>query len=154
MIRSGPLAFLKSILNNRLRKTLIKIPSEIRNLRKASSRILSALESYDVDEGRIFDIKLCIEEAVRNAMVHGNCLDKKKIVKIICRIDGDALRIEVEDEGPGFDHTASADPTAAPNILKNSGRGVYLIRKLMDKVEYNDKGNKITMTKILNQRGI
>ena len=150
MIKLDPLAFLKSILNPSSGKALIKIPSEIRFLRKASSKILSALEGYNVDEGRIFDIKLCIEEAVRNAMVHGNHFDKKKIVKIVYWIDGDALHIEVGDEGPGFDHAASADPTDAPNILKNSGRGVYLIRKLMDKVEYNDKGNRITMTKMLN----
>ncbi len=153
MIKLDPLAFIKSILSSPSGKVSIKIPSEIKYLRKASSKILSALEGRNVDEGRIFDIKLCIEEAVRNAMVHGNHFNKQKIVKIMYWIGGDTLHIEVEDEGSGFEHAAIVDPTDPTNITKNSGRGVYLIRKLMDKVEYNDKGNKVTMTKILNQRG-
>ena len=154
MIKLDPLAFLKSILNGRSGKNFIKVPSEIKYLRNASYRIMSALGGYDLDEGIVFDIRLCIEEAVRNAMVHGNQFDKRKAVRIVYWVDEGALHIEIEDEGAGFDHAASADPTIAPNLLKNSGRGVYLIGKLMDKVEYNDKGNKITMIKRLNRGGI
>jgi serine/threonine-protein kinase RsbW len=148
MIKLDPWAFLKN-LKDTSKKTLIKVPSETRYIRKVSSRILSGLDRYNVDEGRIFDIRLCIEEAVRNAMVHGNNSDKALSVKTIYWVDGDAVNIEVEDEGRGFDCAKVADPTAETNILKNSGRGVYLIKKLMDKVEYNDKGNKITMIKKL-----
>lgn len=130
-------------------KILIKVPSENRYIRKVSSRILSGIAGYNVDEGKLFDVKLCIEEAVRNAIVHGNCSDKRLSVKTVYWVDGGALNIEVEDEGPGFDRAGVADPTLEPHILKNSGRGVYLIKKLMDKVEYNEKGNKVTMVKKL-----
>lgn len=148
MTKSDPLAFLRN-LRDPSKKILIEVPSETRYIRKISSRILSGLDRYNLDEGRIFDIRLCIEEAVRNAMVHGNHSDKRLSVRAAYWIDNGALSIEVEDEGPGFDHTGLADPTAAPHILKNSGRGVYLIKKLMDKVEYSEKGSKILMVKRL-----
>ena len=148
MIRSGPLAFLKS-RKNLSGKNLVKVPSETRYIRKVSSGILSGISRYDVDESRLFDIKLCIEEAVRNAMVHGNHCDKKLSVRTVYWVDNGALNMEIADEGPGFDRGDVADPTLEPHILKNSGRGIYLIRKLMDKIEYNEKGNKITMMKKL-----
>jgi serine/threonine-protein kinase RsbW len=130
-------------------RTLIKVPSETRCIRKVSSRVLSGLNRYNVDEGRLFDIRLCVEEAVRNAMIHGNHSDSGLSVRTAYRVDNDILTIEIEDEGSGFDHASVDDPTLSAHILKNSGRGVYLIKKLMDKVEYNDKGNKVIMTKKL-----
>ncbi|MFH1190236.1 MAG: ATP-binding protein [Candidatus Omnitrophota bacterium] len=148
MTRSGPLAFLKK-RKDPSEKTLIKVPSDTRYIRKVSSGILSGIASYGVDESRSFDIRLCIEEAVRNAMVHGNCLNKKLHVRTSYWVDKGALNIEVEDDGCGFDYGKVADPTAEPHVLKNSGRGVYLIKKLMDKAEYSAKGNKVTMVKML-----
>ncbi len=148
MTRSDPLAFLKRH-KEPPGKTLIKVPSETRYIRKVSSGILSGIARYNVDESRLFDIRLCVEEAVRNAMVHGNHCDKKLSVRTVYWVDNGALNIEIADEGPGFDRADVADPTLESHILKNSGRGVYLIRKLMDKVEYNEKGNKVTMMKRL-----
>ncbi|MBU0605146.1 MAG: ATP-binding protein [Candidatus Omnitrophica bacterium] len=148
MTRSGPLEFLKRH-KEPSGKTLIKVPSETRYINKVSSEILSGLARYGVDESRLFDIRLCVEEAVRNAMVHGNHCDKKLPVRTVYWVDNGVLNVEIADEGPGFDSTDVADPTLEPHMLKNSGRGVYLIKKLMDKIEYNEKGNKITMTKIL-----
>jgi len=148
MIRSGPLAFLKSRRDG-TQKSRVKVPSETRYIRKVSSRILASLVPYAVDEGKVFDIKLCIEEAVRNAIVHGNRSDRRKAVKVAYWVQDGSLSIEIEDEGPGFDHSKVADPTSGPHILKNSGRGVYLIKRLMDKVEYSGNGNRITMVKKL-----
>jgi serine/threonine-protein kinase RsbW len=140
------LAFLR---NPRGGKVSLKVPSETRYIRKVSARILESLEPGKVDEGRIFDIKLCIEEAARNAIVHGNHSDRRLSVKVTYWIEADKLHIEVEDEGAGFDHKVLPDPTSSGHIMKNSGRGVYLIKKLMDSVEFNDKGNKITLVKDL-----
>ena len=148
MIRSGPLAFLKSCRDGS-KKSQMKVPSETRYIRKVSSRILSSLAPYAVDEGRVFDIKLCVEEAVRNAIVHGNHSDRRTAVRVAYWVQDGSLYIEIEDEGPGFDHSKVADPTSGPHILKNSGRGVYLIKRLMDKVEYSGNGNRVTMVKKL-----
>jgi len=145
MPSSGPLAFLR---NPRNKKT-VTVPSETRYIRKVSEKILGSLRGFRLDEGKVFDIKLCIEEAVRNAIVHGNHSDRRLAVRVAYRVEDSKLVIEVEDEGAGFDRRAVADPTAPAHIMKNSGRGVYLIKKLMDKVDYNDTGNKITMVKNL-----
>ena len=132
-----------------MERVSVKIPSEIKNIRKVSARILESLSQYTLDEDSIFDIRLCIEEAVRNAIVHGNRLNKNLHVKIKYCTDNDKLNMEVEDEGLGFDPKAVVDPTGDKNIMKESGRGVCLIKRLMDKVDFNEKGNKIRMEKDL-----
>jgi serine/threonine-protein kinase RsbW len=128
-------------------KIVLKIPSEIKHLKRVSSRIMDELAAVKIDEHKLFDIKLCVEEAVRNSIVHGNHCDKGLTVIVSYWIDGNKLNIEVEDQGKGFDHLHSPDPTANENIMRNSGRGVYLIKRLMDEVKYNDVGNKVRMTK-------
>lgn len=127
----------------------ITIPSEIKYIREISSKILKILEARHIDESALFDIRLCVEETVRNAIEHGNLKDKRSRVKISYRISGDSFTIEVEDEGAGFDHKSLPDPTHEDNLMKNSGRGVYLVRYLMDKVEFNEKGNKVKLTKYI-----
>ena len=131
------------------KKTFIESPSQIKNTRKVSSEILEKLSPYRLDENTLFDIRLCTEEAVRNAVVHGNRLDEKLLVKVSYWIDNGKLSIEVEDEGAGFNPDTIPDPTGNNNIMKESGRGVCLIRELMDSVEFNEKGNKIKMEKTL-----
>ncbi len=133
-------------------KKLIKIPSEISYIKKVSSEILDSLTPYKLNQDRLFDIRLCTEEAVRNAIVHGNGSDKKLYVTVSYWVDNDKLNIEIEDEGRGFDYNKVPDPTNENNILKGSGRGVYLVRHLMDEVEFNEKGNKLRLVKYLDNR--
>ncbi len=130
---------------------IIKIPSEIKQLKKVSSRILDSITSQHIDEAVLFDIRLCVEEAVRNAIVHGNRCDKKLSITISYWIEDGSFNIEVEDEGKGFDHKELPDPTEEGNMLRNHGRGVYLIKRLMDEVRYNEIGNKVKMVKRLEQ---
>lgn len=132
------------------KKVAIKIPSDIKYIRKVSGRILGDLAPYNMDESLLFDIRLCVEEAVRNAIDHGNNSDKHLPVKVAYWVSGSELNIEVEDSGKGFDHRQLPDPTDGNNIMRNSGRGVYLIKKLMNQVVFNETGNKILMTKYLN----
>ncbi|MDD5136257.1 MAG: ATP-binding protein [Candidatus Omnitrophica bacterium] len=127
----------------------IDIPSDIIHIRKVSSDILSSLSSRGVAEDKLFDIRLCAEEAVRNAIVHGNQGNKRLRVKVACWVDGDKVFIEIEDEGEGYDPKSVPDPRGDNGIMKESGRGMFLIRKLMDKVDFNEKGNKIRMEKKL-----
>jgi len=127
----------------------ITIPSEVKYVREVSSKILRILETRNIDESALFDIRLCVEETVRNAIEHGNVKDRRSKVKINYRISGDRFTIEVEDEGAGFDYKSLPDPTHEENLMKNSGRGVYLVRRLMDKVEFNEKGNKVKLTKYM-----
>jgi serine/threonine-protein kinase RsbW len=146
MIRSGLSVFSRSLKPSGARRSL-RFSSDIRNIRRASLGIVRAIEPYNVAEDKIFDIRLCVEEAVRNAMVHGNGSRRRLKVEVRWRVEDGCLLIEVEDEGNGFDHLRLADPTSGENVERNCGRGVYLIKKLMDKVEFNAKGNVIRMTK-------
>jgi len=146
MINLGLSAFLKS-RDGQARKTVIKIPSDVRQIAKVSSKILEDLARKKVTDSLVFDIRLCIEEAVRNAIVHGNKSAKALPVRVSYWFKDDTLTIEVEDRGGGFDRDKIPNPTIGDNILKNSGRGVYLMKNIMDEVTYNEKGNLVRMTK-------
>ena len=130
-------------------KSSLKIPSDIKYIRKVSSGILKWLEPRKLDDSALFDIRLCVEEVVRNAITHGNNNDKGLKVLVSYWLEDDRLIIEVEDEGRGFDPGKVPDPTIEENIMKGSGRGVYIVRKFIDKMEFNDKGNKVRLTKYL-----
>lgn len=147
MPNSGLWGFLKKHKDGT--KAVIRIPSSIDHIRKVSSKILKALGPSAAAGPAAFDIRLGIEEAVRNAIVHGNHSDRRRSVRVSYRIDSGKLTVDVEDEGSGFDHAKVADPTEAANMLRNSGRGVYLIKRVMDEVSFNARGNRITMVKYL-----
>lgn len=141
----------ESLMNRRsdTGKPSLKIPSDIKYIREVSFGILKWLDPRKLDDSALFDIRLCVEEVVRNAITHGNNNDKSLKVIINYWFEGGSLIIEVEDEGRGFDPAVVPDPTADENIMKGSGRGIYLARKLMDSVEFNDKGNRVRLIKRL-----
>ena len=127
----------------------IKMPSDIKKIRKVIARIVDLLVERNVDKSHMFDIRLSVEEAIINAIEHGNKKDKNLIVDISFAIDDEKIELAVEDQGRGFDHTKMPDPTTNGNVLRAHGRGVYLIHKLMDRVQYNDRGNRIKLIKYL-----
>ncbi|MEE8574079.1 MAG: ATP-binding protein [Thermodesulfobacteriota bacterium] len=129
-----------------------KIASESHLLQEISKELIEALKEDGVDEDIIFDIHIGFEEALRNAMIHGNKLSPEKMVKIETEITGNMVIMCVEDEGEGFDPENLPDPTLDENLLKESGRGVYLIRHLMDEVVYENGGRKIIMKKRLDKK--
>lgn len=130
-------------------KILIKIPSEIKYIKKVWLRVLADLKSYNVGPDTLFDIRLCVDEALVNAVMHGNGSDKRLSINVSYWVKGSDLNIEIEDEGSGFNHKLMPDPTTDDNIMKGSGRGLYLIKNLMDRVEFNKAGNMIKMVKHL-----
>ncbi|MFC1570423.1 ATP-binding protein [Candidatus Omnitrophota bacterium] len=116
-------------------------------LKEVSNKLINALKAKGVGEEIIFDVHVGFEEALRNAMVHGNKNDPAKKVYIETEIKEDFIVIIVEDEGEGFDLTKLPDPTVGENLLKEGGRGVYLILHLMDEVKYESGGRKVIMVK-------
>ena len=116
-------------------------------LKDISRKLISTLKEKNIDENIIFDIHVSFEEALRNAMIHGNKLDPEKKVVVDTTVDDDKVVISVEDEGEGFAPGAVPDPTLDENLLKESGRGVYLIRHLMDEVIYENNGSRVIMIK-------
>ena len=93
------------------------------------------------------DMQLALEEGLANAIKHGNKLDDSKKVTVECYLDGDIVRVVIQDEGEGFDLTDVPDPTLPENLDKPSGRGVMLMKAFMDDVLYNECGNQRTFIK-------
>lgn len=96
----------------------------------------------------VFAVQLALQEAVANAIRHGCRGDVSELVHCSVSCDeSDAMLIVVRDPGPGFDPSVLADPLDATNILKPSGRGIFLINKLMDQVQFADGGREVQMRK-------
>ena len=126
-----------------------QVPSVLAEVQKDSEKVLSFLKPLALSEACLFDIRLCLEEALINAMKYGNKLNEKLAVRLEVEYDDEEIRIRVEDQGEGFEPQKLVRCTEGDNLLKNSGRGVYLIHQLMDKVLYNPKGNSLLMVKFL-----
>lgn len=133
-------------------KTTIANDSHL--LKEVSKQLITLLKEKGVDEEIIFDIHIGFEEALRNAMIHGNKQDPAKKVVVETEINENKVIIYVEDEGGGFDPQNLPDPTLDENLLKEGGRGVYLIKHLMDEVRYENGGRKVIMVKYLDRRHI
>ena len=85
-------------------------------------------------------------EATNNAITHGNKLVESKQVEIAFALDDDSVLLTVKDEGTGFDYHNIPDPTSPENLENMSGRGVFLMSKLSDKIEFENNGSFIRMT--------
>jgi serine/threonine-protein kinase RsbW len=86
-----------------------------------------------------------LSEALSNAIVRGNGEDSSKWVDVRAELGPEAIRVYVTDEGPGFDPTAVPEPISPEQLDEAQGRGLYLIRKLVDAVHFNEQGNSICM---------
>jgi serine/threonine-protein kinase RsbW len=93
------------------------------------------------------DIEIALREALANAVIHGNHGDTGKRVYVGCRGGTDEVSIVIRDEGQGFDIHAVPDPTTPENIASNHGRGIYLMRTLMDEVRFERGGTVVYMRK-------
>ena len=104
----------------------------------------SALGVIKPDSSNLF---IALDEAFVNAVKHGNQGDPKKLVRITADLSTKEARFTIEDEGRGFNVKEVPDPLDPANLFKTSGRGVLLIYNIMDVVEYNERGNRLTMVK-------
>lgn len=130
----------------------IIIPSSLDYLPKVDEYVEGKLRKLGVDENKLADIAISVTEAVTNAVVHGNKNDVDKRVHIRLEADPFHVEITVEDQGDGFDPTVVQSPTEKGNILKEAGRGIFILKSLMDKVDFvvqPQKGTIIKMTKFL-----
>ena len=128
-------------------KKKFQVDSELANVQKTSEEVLSFLRPLPLGEAALFDIRLCLEEALINAMKYGNALKKEVPVELDVEGSAGEVRITVKDQGPGFDVSKRECCTDEKNLYRNHGRGVYLIHQLMDEVRYNEKGNSLLMVK-------
>ena len=127
----------------------VTIPSDPAEARRIQDDIERLLQSHHVSERDVFSIKLALEEALVNAIKHGNQMDRAKKVRIVYQLNADRFDIHVSDEGPGFDPGDVPDPTAFENLERPCGRGLMLMRHYMTEVAFNERGNSVIMSKAL-----
>jgi serine/threonine-protein kinase RsbW len=108
---------------------------------------LAALGDAGWEGSELFHIQMAAEEALVNAVTHGNNEDESKSVEIEFRVSPKVVTLRFKDEGSGFNPESLPDPTADENLESVHGRGVFLITQMMTEVCYNDCGNEVTMTK-------
>jgi serine/threonine-protein kinase RsbW len=125
----------------------LTIPSDFTAAREVQKRILDDVKDNAYSAQAAFAIQLALEEALINAVKHGNKFDVSKKVHVQASIDPKQAKIVVEDEGTGFDPSGVPDPTLEENLEKCSGRGILLIGAYMDNVEWTNGGRCLRMTK-------
>jgi serine/threonine-protein kinase RsbW len=127
--------------------TLDKVlPSDPKVLDEAVREITAVLKRLDwCDDVDL--VALAIQEALANALVHGNGYDPEKTISVFIALNDDgSLFVSVKDSGSGFDPDALPDPTASKNLLSNHGRGIWIMRHVMDEVEFTfDHGTEVRM---------
>jgi serine/threonine-protein kinase RsbW len=131
----------------------IDIASDPAETRAVQELIESELRRHQYNERDIFGVKLALEEALINAIKHGNQLDRAKRVRIQFRVSPERFDIQIADEGQGFIPEDVPDPMAPENMERPTGRGLMLIRYYMTEVHFHTPGNRITMSKVRSVNG-
>jgi serine/threonine-protein kinase RsbW len=126
----------------------LSMPAHSEAIASVVDTVCETLVSLDVPEQKRLEVALALQEALSNAVVHGCGNDPTKQVR--CRVKSDPqgrIAIIVTDPGPGFSPDLVPDPRKDENLYADHGRGVYLIRQLMDEVHFEGRGSEITMWK-------
>ncbi|MGQ9631136.1 MAG: response regulator [bacterium] len=121
-----------------------KFPSDPTLVGGVIYHIINNVEAFGYE---VSNIRLSLDEAITNAIEHGNKLDPQKTVGVRCGIDGERFWARVEDEGDGFRWREIPDPRSMEALFEKRGRGIFLMRYYMDEINFNDKGNVVTMIK-------
>ncbi len=126
----------------------VVIPSDPVEARRIQDDIERALIACSFDEREIFSIRLALEEALVNAIKHGNQMDRTKKVRIHYCVNPERFDINIADEGHGFDPDDVPDPMAIENLERPCGRGLLLMRHYMTEVIFHPPGNHLSMSKL------
>lgn len=130
--------------------TDLLIPSDTVEARRVQEQIEHLLKVNEFGERDIFGIRLAVEEALVNAIKHGNQMNSARKVRIAFQVSQEKFEVIIADEGEGFDPVDVPDPTAPENLERPCGRGIMLMRHYMTSVAFSERGNAVSMTKIRN----
>ena len=124
------------------------LPSKVTAITSFADQLMRFILKFRIADGSETDIEMALHEALANAVIHGNGESSFKRIYVTCRCytDGE-VSITVRDEGRGFDSSAVLDPTFRENLLLTHGRGIYLMKTLMDQVSFEEDGAVVTMRK-------
>jgi len=125
----------------------LSIPSRLSQGIEFVETVVSQMKAKGYQENATFAVRLALDEAMANAIRHGNENDIKKQVFIEYAVSDQEVKMKIEDQGPGFDPYQVPDPTLDENLERPCGRGVMLMKAYMTEVHFNTKGNCVTMVK-------
>ena len=125
----------------------LELDSDRSEIQKVEQVLAKINEKIGFSHERFINLQIAVSEAMVNAIVHGNKEDENKKVHVIVNYDPTMVEVKVKDQGPGFDIGALPDPTNEENLLKESGRGVFIIMSLVDEFscDYNDSGTELSL---------
>lgn len=135
------------VLPHAREKIEFELPSDLSLMSGVVHFLVERAVRFGIVQQDRSNLYIALDEAFVNAVVHGNRSDASKLVRIRAELTPHEARFTIEDEGEGFDRTKVPDPRDPANLFKTSGRGVLLIHNIMDDVEYNELGNRLTMVK-------
>ena len=124
----------------------LSISSKSENIVLVEKMVEDVCELYNINEDNYGNILVALTEAVNNAIYHGNQADPQKLIEIFCKSKKDAISFIIKDQGAGFNYNDLPDPTDPEFIDKPNGRGVFLMRNLADKVDFEEKGSRVVLT--------
>jgi len=124
------------------------LPSVVDMMSPFVDHLMRLIKTFRIADGTEIDIEVALREALLNAVIHGNHEDPHKHVylTLFCVADGE-VSIMIRDEGAGFESDSVPDPTASENRMSTHGRGIYLMRALMDEVSFEQGGTVVYMRK-------
>jgi serine/threonine-protein kinase RsbW len=124
----------------------LRLPSDVNCIEEAVELVTRhCLAGHQASQTARFRLRVVLSEALSNAIVQGNREDRTKWVDVRAELVPDAIRVWVTDEGAGFDPASVPEPIRPEQLDEARGRGLYLIRKLVDVVQFNERGNSICM---------
>jgi serine/threonine-protein kinase RsbW len=123
------------------------LPSEVTAISPFVDKLMPLLRNCSCVPEGVSDVEIALREALANAIIHGNHEDRRKHVHVTCRCEPDEVSIVVKDEGSGFDINTVPDPTARENIGSVHGRGILVMKALMDEVRFEEGGIVVHMRK-------
>jgi len=125
----------------------LEVPSDLQYVGPAVELIAGRLPPGPLSPRRIrFNFRTALAEALANAIAYGNHHDPARIVRVLVQVGHDVVRLHVTDEGDGFDPDGVPDPTLPDRVELEDGRGLFVLKRLVDHVAFNEKGNSVCLT--------
>ena len=132
--------------NEAAARFVLQLPSDLRMIEAAVTYLVGRCRAFAFAGSRLnLNFRVGVTEALANAVLYGNQSDPAKLVRVEVALDSSRVVLHVVDEGKGFDPAVVPDPTTPDHLERTGGRGLFLIRELMDEVEYNHRGNAVRL---------
>ena len=136
------------------RDLVLELPTDIHSIESTVEYVMSRCATCTEHAKRLnLNFRVGLTEALSNAMLYGNALDPSQRVMVEVTMAEGRLEATIRDQGSGFDPASIPDPTRPENVTRSCGRGLFLMRELLDEVSFNDRGNEVTLVLRLDAGG-